>query len=84
MSFLTIRHFNDLGESGLDILLYFYLRVPDYATELREREVILLRILRLAKESNVEFAHPTRTLQIDGAPDRQTGYKEPVTPEDRS
>ena len=66
-------HFNDLGESGLDILLYFYLRVPDYATELREREVILLRILRLAKESSVEFAHPTRTLQIDGAPDRQTG-----------
>ena len=28
-------HFNNLGESGLGILLYFHLCASDYATELR-------------------------------------------------
>jgi MscS family membrane protein len=61
--------FNKIGESGLDILLYFYLLVPDYVTELEERERILLQILDIAKEVGVEFAFPTRTLHIDGIPD---------------
>ncbi|HUS97056.1 MAG TPA: mechanosensitive ion channel family protein [Hyphomicrobiaceae bacterium] len=58
-------HFNNLGESALEILLYFYLRVDDYAEELREREGILLRLLELAEEIGVTFAFPTRTLQLE-------------------
>ena len=58
--------FNDFGESSLNILVIFYLVVPNYATELREREAILLQIMDLAKEIGVEFAFPTRTLRVEG------------------
>jgi MscS family membrane protein len=76
-------YFNSFGESGLDILLYFYLQVPDFATELREREAILMKILKLGKAVGVEFAFPTRTLHIDGAPDwsERKRYPEPATSE---
>ncbi len=60
--------FNGFGESGLDILLYFYLHVPDYFTELEQREKILLQILDLAKEIDIEFAFPTRTLHVETVP----------------
>ena len=58
--------FNDFGESSLNILVIFYLMVPDYAAELREREEIFLQIMDLAKEMGVEFAFPTRTLRVEG------------------
>ena len=56
--------FNNFGESSLDILVLFHLRVEDYATELREREAVLLQIMDLVRDAGVEFAFPTRTLQI--------------------
>ena len=56
--------FNNFGESSLDILVMFHLQVEDYATELREREVVLLQIMDLVRDAGVEFAFPTRTLQI--------------------
>ncbi len=58
-------HFNDFGESSLNILVIFYLLVPDYAAELREREDVLLKIMDLAHELGVEFAFPTRTLHVE-------------------
>jgi MscS family membrane protein len=61
--------FNDFGASSLDILLYFFLEVPDWATELREREAILLDIIRLAKELGVSFAFPTQTLHLESTPE---------------
>jgi MscS family membrane protein len=57
--------FNDLGESSLNILVIFYLIVPNYSAELREREAILLQIMDIAKEIGVEFAFPTRTLRVE-------------------
>lgn len=62
-------HLNDLGESGMGVLLYFHLRVPDYAAELKDRESILLRIIELAEEVGVEFAFPTRTVHLGATPD---------------
>ena len=61
-------HLNGFGESSLDILLYYFLLAPDFATELQEREVIMLQILELATELEVEFAFPTQTLHIDDCP----------------
>jgi MscS family membrane protein len=58
-------HFNDFGESSLNILVIFSLMVPDYAAELKAREGILLQMLGLAKDIGVEFAFPTRTLQFE-------------------
>jgi MscS family membrane protein len=57
--------FNDFGESSLNILVVFYLIVPNYSAELREREAILLQIMDIAKEIDVEFAFPTRTLRVE-------------------
>jgi hypothetical protein len=42
--------FSNFGESSLDILVMFHLQVEDYATELREREVVLLQIMDLVRE----------------------------------
>ena len=60
--------FNDFGDSSLNVLVIFYLIVPDYAAELREREDVLLKIMDLAKELGVEFAFPTRTLHVESMP----------------
>jgi len=59
--------FNNFSESSLDILVMFYFEVQDYSVELREREAILLRVMDLVNEMGVEFAFPTRTLQIEAA-----------------
>ena len=63
---ITYTYLNNLGENGLEILLYFHLHVQDYTVELQEREKILLNIMELAKELEVDFAYPTRTLHMDG------------------
>jgi MscS family membrane protein len=57
-------YFNGFGASGLEILLYLFVKTPDWATELREKHRFFLDILRLAKELGVEFAFPTRTLHM--------------------
>jgi MscS family membrane protein len=58
-------HFNDFGASSLNILVYFFLKVPSWSEELRQRHNVLLEILRLAKALGVEFAFPTQTLHIE-------------------
>ena len=57
--------FNNFSESSLDILVMFYFDIQDYTIELAEREAILLRTMDLVQEIGVEFAFPTRTLQIE-------------------
>jgi MscS family membrane protein len=52
----------NLGESGLEILATFHLKVADSASELVEREAVLFRIMDLANSANGEFAFSTRTL----------------------
>jgi MscS family membrane protein len=65
--------FNDFGESSLNILVYFYLEVPDLAAELEAREEILLEIMDLAKRLDINFAFPTRTLVIETQSEPDTG-----------
>jgi MscS family membrane protein len=55
---------NDFGDSSLNILLYVFHQVPDWATELRERERLFVDIVRLADRLGVEFAFPTRTVHL--------------------
>jgi MscS family membrane protein len=65
--------FNDFGESSLNILVYFYLEVADLAAELEAREEILLEIMDLAKQLDINFAFPTRTLVIETQSEPDTG-----------
>ena len=60
-------YFNNFSESSLDILLYFFLRVPDWSSELRERHRLFVDIIRLAQRLGISFAFPTRTLHVDPA-----------------
>jgi len=53
--------FYEFGPASLDILLNFFLKVPDRASELAERHQILLDILRLAEEQGLSFALPVQT-----------------------
>ena len=57
-------YFSGFGECSLDIMIYFFLRVPDWSGELKERHRLFGEILRLAQELKVEFAFPTRTLHM--------------------
>jgi MscS family membrane protein len=57
--------FNNFGESSLDILVIFHLQVEDYATELKEREALLLQIMDLVSDTGVKLAFPTRTLYLE-------------------
>lgn len=61
--------FTGFGASSLDIMLYFFLKVPNFALELVQRQRIYMEILRLARELDVDFAFPTTTLHVDSMPD---------------
>lgn len=60
----------EFGPHSLDILLNFFLKVPDRDAELVERQRILLDILLLAETKNVRFAFPTQTLHIESLPEK--------------
>ena len=68
--------FSGFGPHSLDILVYCFMQVPDWAAELRTRTHLNLEILRLADELGVGFAFPTQTLHIESLP-----ATDAVTPE---
>ena len=68
--------FNSYGDCSLNILLYCFLKVPDWANELVERQKIFLEILRLAEELGVDFAFPTQSLHIESFPEKE-GLRKP-------
>ena len=45
-------------------MLYCFVECPDWSIELRERERLMLDIVRLAQRLGVSFAFPTRTLHM--------------------
>jgi MscS family membrane protein len=57
-------HFVNFGPSALEIRLDVAFLVQDYASELIEREALLLDIKTLAEELGVEFAYPTLTIHL--------------------
>lgn len=62
--------FNGYGASSLDVLVYCFLKVPDWSQELVEKQNLYLEILRLAKDLEVSFAFPTQTLHVDSFPEK--------------
>lgn len=74
--------FNSFGDFNLDIMIYAFVKVPDWATELVARQNIYLEVIRLAEDLGIEFAFPTQTLHIDSLPDKaKPGSKMPSTEE---
>ncbi len=64
--------FNEFGPDSLVVMLYAFLKVPDWSSELVERQNIYIEILRLAKELNVDFAFPTQTLHVESFPEKES------------
>ncbi len=57
-------YLNGFGPSSLDILLYCFVRTPDWSMELREKHRLFADILRLAERLGVEFAFPSQSLYM--------------------
>ncbi len=55
-----------IAASSIDVMLYCFHETPDWSTELRERQRLLLDIMRLARRLGVEFAFPTQTIHLAG------------------
>lgn len=61
--------FKGYNSSSLDIMVYFFLRVPDWGQELAEKQKIFFEILKLAHNIGVDFAFPTQTLHVESLPE---------------
>ena len=73
--------FSGYGASSLDVLLYFFLKVPDWSQELVQRQNVYLEIKRLARDIGVDFAFPTQTLHVESMPQDNQVSKEISNPE---
>ena len=61
-------YLNGFGESSLDIMLYFFVDVPDWNAELAAKHDIFSKIIGLASDLGVGFAFPTRSLYLENGP----------------
>ncbi|MFU0832372.1 MAG: Mechanosensitive ion channel family protein [Oscillospiraceae bacterium] len=57
--------FNSIGESSLDLMLYFFTKTTNWQKYLEVREDIYYNILRIIEEEHAEIAFPTRTIQLE-------------------
>ena len=63
--------FHEYGPDSLIIMVYVFFKVPDWSTELVERQNLMLEIYRLAQSMGVEFAFPTQTLHVETFPEKK-------------
>ena len=70
-------HFNDLGDSSLDILFYVFFEAPTWSDELRCRQEMLLQIMKLTEHLGIEFAFPTQTMHVQSFPGKDIDRLEP-------
>ena len=64
-------YLNSWGDFSLNILLYVFFDCADWAIELRERQRLMLDIMRLARRLGVGFAFPTQSLELSRASKQQ-------------
>ncbi|MEM9391754.1 MAG: mechanosensitive ion channel family protein [Bacteroidota bacterium] len=64
-------HFNDMGDSSLNVLFYIFFDVPSWSEELRSRHEVLLEIVVLAEKMGINFAFPTQTLHMETFPEKK-------------
>jgi MscS family membrane protein len=77
-------HMSAFGAHSLDVMVYFFFRVPSWSDELRERHNVFLEIMRLAKSLGVQFAFPTQTLNVDYVHALGQSRNLPDVPDDRA
>lgn len=75
-------YLNGFGAHSLNILLYIFHEVPDWSTELRERQRFMIDVLHLAQKLSVEFAFPTQTLYMQNPESHQALSEKSTFPEE--
>lgn len=68
--------FHSYGDSSLNVLLYCFLDVNDWAEEMVERQNLYLEALRLAKEIGVSYAFPTQSLYLHNVSESEMNHLE--------
>lgn len=53
-----------LAEASIEVMIYAFFETPDWGRELRERQRLILDVLRLCRALNVDIAFPTQTLHL--------------------
>ena len=61
-------HFAAFSASSLDVMVYFFLDVPDWTAELDERAKCYFAFLRIAEEEGLSFAFPSQSLYVEQMP----------------
>lgn len=61
-------HFNSIGESSLNVMVYCFLDVPTWSDELAHRQRLLLSFIRIAEGLEISFAFPSRSLYLESMP----------------
>ena len=59
---------NEFDERNLNIVIYLFLEVPDWPTELVQRQKIFLAILKLSEIEGIKIGSPEGMLDIKSAP----------------
>jgi small-conductance mechanosensitive channel len=57
----------EFAASSIDIALLCHFRVPGYSEQVEAQHRLIMDIIALAEEVGVEFAFPTRTVQVSGS-----------------
>jgi len=60
-------HFKDYGDSALNFEVVYYVTRPDMLLYMDIQEIINLEILERFSKEGIEFAYPTRTIQIQNS-----------------
>lgn len=63
-------HFFRFGNFSLDFEIVYYVLSPDYNVYMNIQQQINLSLMEQFDEAGIEFAFPTQTLHVAGAPDR--------------
>ncbi len=63
-------HVYDLGDSAIEILVYYHVVTPGWHEELETRSQNLLEFVRLAHELGVSFAFPSTSVYLEATPER--------------
>jgi MscS family membrane protein len=76
-------HFAGYGDSGLEVMLYFFFEVGSWSEELRARHEVYLDFWRLARDLGVSFAFPTQTIHVESqAQPEPRAHSEPPVRDD--
>lgn len=59
-------HFTEFGDSALLFQLCYYVKSKDYAVFMDTKQELNLGLLSCFRKNKIKFAHPTRTVYIEG------------------